>query len=449
MSGYKKRYIAIIVVEAISPLKVGSSARDMIQDSPVQKDWNGLPMILGTSIAGVLRKEFDSIFANEVFGDEDSHKKESKGSRIIISNALICNKEMKVTESLGLPKEQGEAFLSKYENLPLRDHVKINHKGVANTEDKGKYDEEVVYAGSRFKFRLELMANNDKEFMQIIEKINAKSFRLGSGVTKGLGALKIINEHSSYGEFDLNSDEYRKKSSSLNTTFDKPFPLKSSEIVRYDVYQLQITPDDFFMFGSGFGEDDIKMIPVMERVVMWKNNEASFSKKQILFPASSIKGVLSHRTAFYYNKAIGATIESGEAKVDENNNAVNAIFGHKKEKNKEDGKELGQKGKVLMSDCFKKDRNETKVFDHVAIDRFTGGAIDGALFQEKTIAQKDMWEIEILLEKNIDEVFVKAFKEALNDVCTGMLALGGATTKGHGVFTGTLLKNGEVLDVKK
>ena len=140
---------------------------------------------------------------------------------------------------------------------------------------------------------------------------------------------------------------------------------------------------------------------------------------------------------------------SGEAKVDENNNAVNAIFGHKKEKNKEDGKELGQKGKVLMSDCFKKDRNETKVFDHVAIDRFTGGAIDGALFQEKTIAQKDMWEIEILLEKNIDEVFVKAFKEALNDVCTGMLALGGATTKGHGVFTGTLLKNGEVLDVKK
>ena len=439
MSSYKTRYIANIVIEAVSPLKVGSSARDMLQDAPVQKDWNGLPMILGTSIAGVLRKEFNASFANKIFGDEDSQSNEAKGSRVIISNALLCNQEMKVTESLGFI-EQGEAFLRKYENLPLRDHVKIDHRGVANTEDKGKYDEEVVYAGSRFKFRLELMADSDNEFKELLKQINAKNFRLGSGTTKGFGELKIIVELSTYDEFDLNSKEYREKSSSLNTKFDKPFP-KEEALLSHILYKLEITPDDFFMFGSGFGEDDIKMIPIKEQVVVWNNNIGGFSEEQILIPASSIKGALSHRTAFYYNKKM---LEQGEdhTQVDENNEAVKAIFGHKKEIDKDTQKELGQKGKILISDCFKEDREETKVFDHVAIDRFTGGGIEGALFNEKTIAQKDKWEIEILLEKNIDEVFVDAFEKALCDVTTGMLALGGATTKGHGVFSGELLVNG-------
>ena len=446
MSNYTKRYIANIVIEATSPLKVGSNSLDMLQDSPVQKDWNALPMILGTSIAGVLRKEFDATFANDIFGDEDSQKEDAKGSRVIISNALLCNHEMKVIETLGLSKT--ETFLLKYENLPLRDHVKINHKGVADIENKGKFDDEVVYAGSRFKFRLELMANDDGEFKKLLQQINSKTFRLGAGTTKGFGAIKVVTENSTYDEFTLNSKEYREKSSSLNTSYDKAFPQEKAE-VSHTVYMLKIKPDDFFMFGSGFGEDDIKMIPVKEKVVVWDaDNKGGFSEEQILIPASSVKGALSHRTAYYYNKAIGATIESGEAKTDENNNAVKVIFGHKKEMAEDKTTELGQKGKILISDCFKEEKKEsTKVFDHVSIDRFTGGAIEGALFNEKTIAQRDDWEVEILLENDVKQEFKDAFEKALKDVCTGRLALGGATTKGHGVFSGMLLRDGEVLDV--
>jgi CRISPR/Cas system CSM-associated protein Csm3 (group 7 of RAMP superfamily) len=184
-----------------------------------------------------------------------------------------------------------------------------------------------------------------------------------------------------------------------------------------------------------------------EQVIDYKKGD--LSNKQLLIPASSVKGALSHRTAFYYNKAIGATIESGEAKVDENNDVVKAIFGHKKELAEDKRTELGQRGKLLISDCFRAYKKETKVFDHVSIDRFTGGAIDGVLFQEKTIAQRDEWEVEILLENDVYEVFVTAFENALADICNGMLALGGATTEGHGVFSGIVLKNGEVLDVRK
>jgi len=210
----------------------------------------------------------------------------------------------------------------------------------------------------------------------------------------------------------------------------------------HTIYTLKIKPDDFFMFGAGFGDKDADQTPVYEKVVDYEIGD--LTSKQILIPASSIKGALSHRTAFYYNKKM---LEDGKdhTKTAEDNDAVKAIFGHKKETNKEDGREQGQKGKILISDCFKEDKEEhsTKTFDHVSIDRFTGGAIDGALFQEKTIAQKEVYEIEILLENGVKQEYKDAFENALKDVCSGMLALGGMTAKGHGVFCGALEENGK------
>ena len=56
-------FIAYIIFEAKTALKVGSRNADFLQDSPIQKDWNELPMILGTSITGVLRKKFEEKMA--------------------------------------------------------------------------------------------------------------------------------------------------------------------------------------------------------------------------------------------------------------------------------------------------------------------------------------------------------------------------------------------------
>ena len=434
---YTKRYLANIVIEAQTPLKVGSSDIDMLQDAPVQKDWNGLPMILGTSIAGVLRKTFDKIFADEVFGDEGNDV-EAQGSRIIVSNALLCDKDMQVLEHLETTKS---SFLKYFDSLPIREHVKITDKGVADSKNSGKFDEEVVYKGTRFKFRLELIGNeNDVDnFQKILQTINADVFRLGGGTTKGFGDVKVLHDLSSYGEMDVNSQAYRDASSSLNTRYAEAFTQEKRKL-SHSTYILAIKPDDFFMFGSGFGEGDIKMTPTYEEMIDY-SSEKGWGKKQILIPGSSIKGVLSHRTAFYYNSYL-LKEQKDYKKVGEENEAVKAIFGHKKELAKDGETELGQKGKVLISDCFKTDEGNVKVFDHVAIDRFTGGAIDSALFNEQTIADTREYTIEILLdESNIDEEMIKAFESALTDITTGMLALGGATTKGHGVFTGNWSKS--------
>ncbi|SFV61776.1 DUF324 domain-containing protein [hydrothermal vent metagenome] len=415
----KTRHIAHIIIEADTPLKVGSNASDFLQDSPVQKDWNGLPMILGTSIAGVLRKDFRGD-VKDIFGEES-------GSKVIFSNALLCiNKNNDVCEELLLTKTP---FLKIFDNLPIREHTAINDKGVA--KENSKFDEEIVYKGTRFKFSIEMIEDDKKSFDEILNLLYSSSFRLGGGSTKGFGKIKVIE--IKMGSFK--KENYENYSSSLNykdlTLLDNL--LGDTQPTNHINYTLKITPDDFFMFGSGFGDSDADSTPVYEKVVDYEN--ARLTNNQILIPASSIKGVLAHRTTYHYNLQQKLFIGDENAKE-----SIKELFGEAKNSKKNI---YGSKGKILISDCFKPDNNQTKTFDHVAIDRFTGGGIDGALFQEKTIADDREYEIDILLEKNIDNEYINAFESALKDIVKGMLPLGGMTTKGHGVFSGEVFKDGE------
>jgi hypothetical protein len=106
----------------------------------------------------------------------------------------------------------------------------------------------------------------------------------------------------------------------------------------------------------------------------------------------------------------------------------------------------GQRGKVIIDDLYFNEGQivNDKIFNHVAIDRFTGGAMNGALFSEKSsrFIQNNKLELYIALEKAIyDEHVIEAFENSLKDICKGLLPLGGMTTKGNGIFTGTLTKN--------
>jgi len=421
----KTRHIAHIIIEADTPLKVGSNASDFLQDSPIQKDWNGLPMILGTSIAGVLRKDFRGN-VKDIFGEES-------GSKVIFSNALLCiDKENKVKEKLLLDKDRTDS-IKLFDNLPIREHTAINDKGVA--KENSKFDEEIVYKGTRFKFSIEMIEDDKKSFDEVLNLLNSSSFRLGGGSTKGFGKIKVIEIQTKC--FDIKSDE--DYSSSLNYVLEDDKTYSKLDIqTNYINYTLKITPDDFFMFGSGFGDSDADSTPVYEKVVDYEN--ARLTNNQILIPASSIKGVLAHRTTYHYNLQQKLFIGDENAKE-----SIKELFGEAKNSKKNI---KGSKGKILISDCFKKIKDDDgeadeKTFDHVAIDRFTGGGIDGALFQEKTIADDREYKIDILLEKNIDNEYINAFESALEDIRTGMLPLGGMTTKGHGVFSGEVFKDGE------
>ncbi|OCR85026.1 RAMP superfamily CRISPR-associated protein [Campylobacter fetus] len=424
-----KRHIAHITLEALTPLKVGSQSVDFLQDSPVQKDWNNLPMILGSSISGVLRAKFQGKFedkTSDIFGKEN-------GSKIIISNALLLDKNAKVCETLLLEKDD---FLRLFENLPLREHTAIDEKGV--TINGAKFNEEVVFKGSRFKFSIELVEDDKTSFDDILSIFGDDDFRLGGGASKGFGEFKIIDIRYEH----LDTSKYN---SSLN------FELKESQIQNktdqsLTKYEINISPDNFFMFGSGFGDFEVDMTPVFEQTISYDTR--SISNPKVLIPASSIKGALLHRTLYHICKLEGITADDGlKEALNRAKLLIVPLFGEAKDRDKN-----GKKGDILMSDCFKANDATTKIFDHVAIDRFTGGAMDKMLFQEKTIAKdNDTYHIKISIknEQEKDKKLIEAFENTLLDVTLGRLPLGGATTKGHGVFSGKVLKNGTELKESK
>ncbi len=460
---YDLRYVAQFVIEAKTPLNLSSGEKDALTDSLVMTDANGLPMIPGTSLCGVLRRAYaDSTDTKQIIDDKDNpvsfidkifgyqgKKDDGRGSRLIVSNAHFLDNNANVIEGLK-EVDWSDDFFAKFAELPIREHCKISHKGTTDVCEHGKFDNQVVYKGTRFKFEIELIGEKEEveNWNDLLSVLCDSTFRLGGGTRKGYGAIEVISAKCA--TFDLSDskqlDAYLDKSAKLADGLVNADDIKTEIKLndKWEKYELKLTPSDFYSFGSGFGDEDVDMTPVYENVIEWKNNIAEFANKKILIPASSVKGAISHRVAFYYNKLsknYADKVDDITQYIGENNPAVCALFGYKKDSQSADKKKQeGQRGNVILSDVFiSKNNKPEKILNHVAIDRFTGGARDGALFDEKVITQKDELILEFLVNKNAfkDDKVKEAFEKTLDDIKDGMLPLGGSTMRGHGSFNGT------------
>jgi CRISPR/Cas system CSM-associated protein Csm3 (group 7 of RAMP superfamily) len=478
---YSHRYIARIQLEAQTPLFVGSGESSLLVDSIVQKDHFGLPIIQGSSLAGVLRhalldrydfdKEFDqfkeevlNLWGTQFYGDSKENFDKFKlskgvkkdditkgfGSRIKISSAKFLVNENKVIEQFDdLNGPEIENILVRFENLPTRQHVRITDKGVADSKNNGLFNNEIVYAGARFLFEIELIGTkNDKNsWDELLETIHSPQFRIGQGTRKGYGDFKVSSIKTRI--YDLNKeadfDDYLAFDVSYNAKNEGFNGFKSENSTKLTSYQLVLKPDRFFIFSEGSGDEEVDNKPLMEDKIVYEDGKIKF-KKFTVIPASSIKGAIAHRTAFHFNKKMKRWAGKGEATTYEDNEAVIALFG--KKAGIEEKQEKGKRGNVLMNDFYYSDEvdSNSKIFNHVAIDRFTGGASDSALFSEKVsyfIKENQTFELIIdIIDDEIDLISLQSLEKSLEDICKGLLPLGGMTTKGHGIFTGKLNKNG-------
>ncbi len=435
---YKYRFIARVVLEAKTPLVIGSGNKDIYTDATIAKDVNGLPYIPGTSIAGVVRHALGLTDKEDnLFGYQKGEN--GRGSEIIFSEAKMIGVDGIAVD--GLQNLTGD-FYEAFKSLPVRQHVRITDKGVA--ANHGKFDEEIVYKGTRFCFEIEVVTENDdrKNFDEVLNAICSSDFRIGSGSRKGFGKMAIVE--CKYNEYDLGDNDQLSKYLAHTSDLSQPFEgteYKGEDQSSSIKYELALKPEDFMMFGAGFGDNDVDLVPVKEKVVDYDKKKVV--ETNVLIPASSIKGALAHRVAFHYNKLNGWFIGNDNAKVENENRAVKELFGYVLKNDKEKAR-----GNVLFEDIIENKAVSEKIFNHVSIDRFTGGAIDGALFSEKaTYAQGQSFTTTItLLKKDFEDTkILEAFESALKDIVKGILPLGGATNKGYGCFKGSILKDGEEL----
>ena len=472
MSKLNYRYLARVVIEAETPLFVGSGESSLLKDALVQRDNHGFPMIQGTSLTGVLRHAIEDASGvdktdwQSFFGYQ-GNKKEGEGSQLKVSSAYLILQNGKIAEALKINEDQKE-FVSTFENLPVRQHVRITDKGVA--KEHGLFDNEVVYKGTRFLFEMELKgdSSDSNKWNKLISELQSQKFRIGQGTRNGYGDLSVrtIEQREFNLEDEKEFEEYLNLDPSLNA--DNSSLKKENatdDKADYTHYKLELKPDDFFIFSAGYGDDEVDNIPITEQVITYDNNDSIKKPDKnglTLIPASSIKGALSHRTAFHYNKLSNIYADKfdkdsfkviAEIYTGTNNRAVSELFGAEEgveetkafEHHSVEQYAIGQRGKVIINDLFIDHAKNDKIFNHVAIDRFTGGAMDGALFSEKVSYFEDRnqtFDLNIYVEQaDYKDDIIKSFEEALKDICKGLLPLGGMTTKGHGMFTGKLIKN--------
>lgn len=473
-------------MEAITPLFVGSGESSLLKDALVQKDFRGFPMIPGTALAGVLRHSFVDQYVQselksytndqlnsylallDLFGvqfkdksEEDKTEKElfetwykkrfaksdvpdGLGSRLKVSSAYFILGNNKVAENFS--SDIDESLKARLSNLPVRKHVRINEKGVA--VNNGLFDNEVVYKGAKFIFEIELTGSKEDQVIwnEIIEKLQSPVFRVGQGSRNGYGRLKIDQIFNKVFDLEKDFESYLNHDPSFNSKLEFKQVIQSPD-KKFLTYELLLEPDNFFIFSEGFGDNDVDNKPLVEDVIRYTHNEIVF-EEQTVIPASSIKGAISHRVAFHYNKlneCYADTIDDPKNFIESNNQAVKALFGYTGDTGL--NKDCGKRGIVVMDDLFYSDIDNSKILNHVAIDRFTGGAKNGALFSEKVSYSKGKsLEFSLYITKpSLEDSVQLALEETLKDICKGLLPLGGMSTKGHGMFTGDLSRNGEMI----
>lgn len=427
-SNLKYRTLARVTLEAVTPIKIGSGEKDIISDAKVALDVNNLPYIPGASIAGVLRHSLPHDEAEQSFGSTSRRT----GSEIILSDAMLVYEGGKVVEGI-LPERT--PYLRIFDDLPIRQHVRINSLGAS--ERGGKFDETIVFAGARFCFEAELLSEDPegKKMIDILSHLNEDQFRIGGGTRNGFGKIRVIEVKTAH--FNLQKKDeletYLRKSSSLNDSWAywKTISLTKGSRQGWETQNIYLEPDDFFLFASGHGDNDADITPTEELRIEWNGNNPSIDSKYTIVPASSIKGALAHRTAYHYNRLNGVFADQiGSCKVftADKNIAVKVIFG-----------DDSHRGNVIISDMYIQGNNY--LFSHNSIDDYTGGTLEGHLFSEKVSIKGDTpLCIQISLQKtqqmDMDPHILLAFNCALEDLCQGMLALGNGSNKGHGYFSG-------------
>ncbi|MEQ8817878.1 MAG: RAMP superfamily CRISPR-associated protein [Thalassobaculum sp.] len=471
-------HLATVTLETTTPISVGSGAEDALFDTLLVRDANGLPIIPGTSLAGVLRHLYlarnGHAATNALFGldaDEIRQRARDRDAAPAIGSPTYEASPLQVSQGslhgetdqppapgLHLPDvlARDPVYAHALQVQPVaRDHVRLTHRGAADAAGHGKFTRTALARGNRFSFELALWSSQDPDprWTALADLLAEPAFRIGGGTRRGYGGVTVMRWRERI--FDLR-DALAARAYRTHRDAAGPKRLVGFEdrivtpIAAPVVATLRLSADDHFRFGAGraslataTGAKPADMLPVSEARVVWNTGTdggtvASLERDLALVPATAIKGALAHRVAFHHNCLEGKFLENGTDPEAENN-AVIALFGAVRSGS--GGTESGEAGRVLVSDLLLDDLDPSRQLGrmtHNGLDRFSGGTRSGVLYTEELLFDCAFTvQVEVLdpSAPGLAPAHIRqAFGAALSDLAEGRLALGGGGSKGHGRF---------------
>lgn len=369
-----------VQLKTISPLNIGNGTSECT-DMDVLKDDQGLFYIPGTSIAGAcyhdLDEESKKLF-NPLF------EQQNKMSPIFFSDACMLN-----------PDEM------KYE---VRDGIKLNSKKISI--DGSKFNYEVVPMNTRFVLRIEVTDRyDDMNYEILVEKllvhINNQDIKFGMKSTRGLGALVV--EKCGKKVFDINN-------------FEKEyFGFDCENITHYNEMEVGTVSSEKFVVIKA----ELQQVGgISIRTYNTVKDEADYmhihSNGNPVIPASSWNGLIRQTFKKY-------------AELFEMPDLTKCVFGDVCGEEK-------TKSKVYIEESLLKDGYVMELFRN-SINRFHAKTMNTGLFREKSYYDGKT-TLTIRIDNTIEdlELVVKIFLAILDDINDGMLALGGLTAIGRGIF---------------
>lgn len=318
----------------------------------------------------------------------------------------------------------------------IRDGVAI-HAETGLAEDHKKFDLEVLPSGTTFPIRFELLvANIQKEEDQVsllataLKGLEKGEIPIGARRSRGLGACRVRNWRVK--RFDMTTQEgwrdwlgsnhlHPTKSISLVETIEKAIKSAYSKITlqaqadnreRVQIKVHLVLDAGLLIRSPGTGGADADVTHL-------------FSAEEAILPGTSLAGVLRAR-ALRIARVVRENKHDHEKWIDE-------LFGPRLigTTNRDFSPQVSRL-KITEKPITKSKRLR---LNRIKIDRFTGGVVDGALFDEEPVYRG---EVEVSLElRNPREGETGLVLLLLKDLLTGDLPVGGTSSVGRGVFKGT------------
>ena len=188
----KEREIASRVVvqgtlKLITPTYLGNGDADGLLDMPLLRDvLQGLPLLTGTSIAGALRNYLR-------IRERGYHRKEKKMGLASLLFGAVKEDDDGEQSPLIVDDALGDAVQTE-----IRDGVKIDYK-TRLAKEKQKYDFELLPAGTTFQLRFELLLPRDKATARqmrsalalALHGLESGEIAIGARRTRGFGRCKV------------------------------------------------------------------------------------------------------------------------------------------------------------------------------------------------------------------------------------------------------------------
>jgi len=408
-----RKIIERVVVQAKlvlrSPARLGNGDADEQTDMPLLLDAKDRrPLLQGTSLAGALRAYYRRVVGTDnvaLFGV-------SKGSEEGDQSALIVD----------------DAYGDEKWGIEHRDGVKLVPE--TRTAESGLlYDFDVWTAGTTFKVRFELLIRDGQDRVALRQALGTAlrglsdgGITLGGRKSRGLGMLLLKDARVT--TYDLRTpagllgwlreDELTGESAGKGLD-----ALGHVERVADDELRVRLTMkllEGGVLVRGNSGRDDIGA----DAVPLHTCDEKGEPKPVI--PGTSLAGALRGRAL-----RIARTLETAEKAADA---LVNRLFGIMPDG--ANGSKIASR--VRVSEALLRDVTTGYVQNRVSIDRFTGGALDTALFSEQPgLPEKS--DAGTVIEFRVART--SAAERALllfvvKDLCLGDLPIGGTISLGRG-----------------